>query len=120
VIYFLSPSCVNWLFKQIGSYQQSALIFDYWPAEMAQHSQCFQRAMPTLHEMMREKVISYLEPGFWSEENLIKLIKHFNIFSYQFISETEKQFAEPSDYQLTDVNQFFPVKLYASSTLNIR
>jgi O-methyltransferase involved in polyketide biosynthesis len=114
VIYFLSASCVKWLFKEIATYQQAAVILDYWPEEGLEQSQCFANAVSNLRGFMREDIVSFFETDFWSENNFLKITSYFITRSNSDIKAIENTLAIENNTaaQLIDQNQFFPVNLF--------
>lgn len=117
VIYFLTPQCVDWLLQEIATYQETAVIFDYWPEEGVHESQCFSNAVRELRGFMRENVVSFFTEKFWSEEGFSRLIKPFNPMRKISIKVVENQLSidHCQEPKFIDQNQFFPVKLFVGT-----
>lgn len=111
VIYFLSPKCVNWLFDEIANYPNAAFIMDYWPEEGIKKSKCFAEAITKLKGFMREEVVSFFVPGFWSISGKKDLMQGFTIKREISIQEAEKELVNNDDLKLIEQNEFFPVIL---------
>ena len=106
--YFLSPGCVEWLIKQIGAYEHSAAILDYWPDDMLQTSTLFARVFRDLNQGM------ILEPlkSFWSIETITHFRNQFSHVNDYSLPEVEKILSsQPRKPEMTDPNQYFPLRM---------
>lgn len=108
VSYFLSPACVDWLLKQMGSYDCSAVALYYWPENMLKRSALFARVFQDLNKgMIKEELKS-----FWDANTLATLRQNFPIVSDLALEAVEAQMVNDlSERQLLDANTFFPVRL---------
>ncbi|MCE3239314.1 MAG: hypothetical protein K0R24_2295 [Gammaproteobacteria bacterium] len=108
VSYFLSPACVEWLLKQMGSYDCSAVTLYYWPEDMLKRSALFARVFKDLNKgMIKEELKS-----FWDANTLTTLQQYFPIVSDFALESVEaKMVNDLSECQLLDANAFFPVRL---------
>ena len=107
--YFLSPDCVSWLIEEMASYEQSAVIMDYWPENMPQISTLFARAFKDMNDKM------ILEPlkSFWTSATIEKFKHHFPKASDWTLTQLDEalshtQFIKP---EMLDPNQYFPLKM---------
>jgi O-methyltransferase involved in polyketide biosynthesis len=112
VIYFLSTTCVEWLMREIKKYNNSALIFDYWPEEGIHQSKFFERTVTDLRGFMKENIVSFFNEGFWGEQNFPHLMHSFKTEKNIPIDTAEKELAGPFETKLNNPDEFFPVKLY--------
>ncbi len=108
VSYFLSPGCVDWLLKQMSSYDCSAVTLYYWPENMLERSALFARVFKDLNKgMIKEELKS-----FWNASTLANFRKYFPIVSDCALETVEaKMVNDVSECQLVDPNTFFPVRL---------
>lgn len=106
VIYFLSDTCVQWMLNAVSSFDNAALIFDYWPQDGINESTCFKRVVNSLKGFMPESVKS-----FWDKTSIDTLYKSFSHVNDEKIGMIEnKMSAELSEIaQFSDQNLFFPV-----------
>lgn len=115
VIYFLSSECVKWLINEISLYNNAALMLDYWQEDGVLRSKCFSRIVSDLQGFMKENVVSFFTPGFWSQQSFANMMSKFINQSDIEIMEAEHQYSviEGEASQFIDQNQFFPVKLFS-------
>ena len=109
ISYFLTSGCVDWLFEQIGSYDHSAVIMDYWPENMPKISALFARVFSDLNKGM---ILETLK-SFWDASALEKFKSQFSEVSDYPISEVDEilsreQSLEP---ELIDPNEYFPLRI---------
>jgi|SRR6185437_5161820 len=107
IIYFLSKGCVNWIFEGIQSYKNYAILFDYWPENGPNISECFKRAIATLNNFIPEQT-----RGLLSTSELNTLCKNSNL-TIVSLQEKEQEFSikNEEEPQFMDQNLFFPVQL---------
>jgi len=112
LIYFLSNECVDWLTKEILSYKNTAVLFDYWPDDGIERSICFKKAIDALKGFIPENVKS-----FWSKGNVTTFSKHFLIAkNYELkIVENEASIKANEEPLFTNENEFFPVRFFVGS-----
>lgn len=108
VSYFLSAQCVNWLIKEMGSYEYSAATLYYWPQDMFSRSALFARVFSDLNQgMIKEDLKS-----FWDENTVNQVRSYFSNVSDASLEEVERNMVhDVHERQLLDPNQFFPVRL---------
>jgi hypothetical protein len=118
VIYFLSAKCVTWLFQEISSYENAAIILDYWPEEGTDQSKCFEHTVQELKGFMKENVVSFFNSGFWGKENFGKLINKFPFFNDISLMVYENNLAIENNEKplLINKDEFFPVQLFIAET----
>lgn len=108
VSYFLSVGCTDWLLKQMGSYEHSAVTLYYWPDNMADRSSLFASVQSDLNQGMIKEELK----NFWSQETLEKFHQQFPIMKDSALEEIEASIVtDVSQRQLVDHNTFFPVRL---------
>ena len=109
ISYFLTSGCVDWLFEQIGSYDHSAVIVDYWPEDMPKISSLFARVFSDLNKGM------ILEPlkSFWDESTIEKFKSQFSEISDYSIAEVDEVLSREQSLEpeLIDPNEYFPLRI---------
>jgi O-methyltransferase involved in polyketide biosynthesis len=107
VIYFLSAECVKWLIAEISSYDNAAVIFDYWPEDGVTYSNCFKRVVDSLKGYIPENIKS-----FWGNENIQELSTRFPALEDHKIGDIENRMSIENGEvaQFNNQHTFFPVK----------
>ncbi len=107
VIYFLSESCVNWIIDSIHSFENSAMICDYWPEGGTQESACFKRVVDSMKDFIPETIKS-----FWDEKSICEISSRFQSIEIREIADIERQMSDEvgQHSEFTDPNLFFPVR----------
>lgn len=108
LLYYLSDSCVTWIFDQIATYDKTAVIFDYWPEDSAVQSDCFARQFSTFNKMITEQL-----KCFWDNSRMAHLCSLFSTIQDCSIQEIEREISLHVNEtpQFTDPDTFFPVHL---------
>ncbi len=116
LIYFLSKRCVDWLIREISSYKNVALLFDYWPEDGTTYSACFKRVVDSLKGFMPENVKS-----FWSADSIATLSRHFKQTKDRDLKSIENDvIVRTADTpMLIDQNEFFPVRFFVGSKVRV-
>lgn len=111
-IYFLTENCVNWIMKNIHSFNKTALIFDYWPKNGVDESACFKRVVDSLKDFIPETIKS-----FWDEQGIANLSKYFYKIEDEKIGSIENKMSIDisESPQFTDQQAFFPIKFITAS-----
>jgi len=107
VSYFLSLGCVEWLIKQMGSYDQSAVTMYYWPVDMLSRSALFSSVF---NDLNKEMILEELK-SFWDATVLEKFRLNFSHTCDLALEEVEAALVPESERKLIDPNKFFPVRL---------
>ncbi|HLX54590.1 MAG TPA: class I SAM-dependent methyltransferase [Aquella sp.] len=107
MIYFLSKGCVDWIFEGIQSYKNYVVLFDYWPENAPNMSECFKHSIATLNNFIPEQT-----RGLLSSSELNTLCKNSNL-TIVSLQEKEQEFSIKNGEkpQFMDQNSFFPVQL---------
>ena len=109
IIYFLSEDCAHWLFEQIGSFSQSALLMDYWPLHVKDSSALATRIFSHWDEIMPEKS----QNRYLNDFAMKTLSKQFSQVNDIAIEAAEVVLCEQAKEtpQLLDKDKFFPMHL---------
>lgn len=109
--YFLSHDCLQWLMAEVLSYEHSALIFNYWPSNATEISDCFKRINTLMNNIIPEQIKS-----FWSENSLNHLAKQFQSANFYSLKSIENEISLRINEQPQLVNQeeFFPIHFFAA------
>lgn len=107
IIYFLSRECVQWIFKEIATFKNYAVVFDYWPDGSLKKSQCMRTMFASLNDFIPEQIKGLLDTN---ELNHLCGSASVNDISLQEV-ENHMAMVRGESPQLTNVNQFIPVRL---------
>jgi hypothetical protein len=112
IIYFLSKTCVSWIFHGLNQYQHAGILFDYWPQEAPSVSACFRKIMGSLNDFIPEQI-----QGLISDEALKKLCgdMFLNVIDLDALEGTYASRANEKR-MLIHQDDYIPVKLAAATT----
>lgn len=102
VSYFLTKQCLNWLFSNIRSYENVAIIFDYWPDDAPKRSSFFIQMLSYFQTNLPENVQCLLSP-----EDLCTLSKSMQC-SDMSLRNIEQQLIPKTRCILTDEQTHIP------------
>jgi O-methyltransferase involved in polyketide biosynthesis len=101
VSYYLSRSCLAWLFQEVEKFETVAFVFDYWPSS-AEKSRTFQKMVSLFKQSITEDVKTTLSEEDLARSSGLKILEDIEI------RDAERLFA--SDYRLTDIQDIVPAR----------
>jgi hypothetical protein len=110
LIYFLSRACVEWLFEEIRSYSDAAVIVDYWPSQAPILSSTFRRMIDFFE---RPQVVENVR-GLISESDWSNLLVGWSILCDQDVATVERGFV--TEVLLTDPEAFVPARFLVAAS----
>lgn len=113
IIYFLSRDCVRWIFKEISKFKNHAVIFDYWPYDALEKSECFRKMFDSLNRFIPEQIKGLLDEN---ELNYLcgnAIVKNISLQEV----ENSKSFMKGESPRLIDLNEFIPVRFSVIKTI---
>ena len=108
IIYFLSKDCVQWIFDGIATYSNHGVIFDYWPDNAHNKSQCFRRVLSSLGQLIPEQI-----QGLMSTTDLDGLCKSNSTVIDVSLQDIENNVSQKhgESPQFINPDEFIPVRL---------
>lgn len=103
VVFYLSRECFDWFFHEISKFKNGALIFDYWPEQMAEKSSATKRMLDFLAVSVRERV-----KMFHSRKDIERLASPKKVEEDLEIRDVESEFVKKP--LLVDVDQIVPCR----------
>jgi hypothetical protein len=102
ISYFLTKECLSWLFSNVFSYENAAIIFDYWPDDAPKRSSFFIQMLSYFQTNLPENVQCLLSP-----EHLCALSKSMQ-FTDMSLRNIEQQLLPKTRCMLTDEQTHIP------------